>query len=1033
MNHLIEWQKSCVDEELIRLNVTALDGYAPSEYLLYSDALPRRNDGRLSDRILKRYEHTEEGGWWCSGVDLLTGGDDLWGCFKPDSPRLSSDRHKPIKYEHPPQIPTGIFALRVPSHLWQSIADRYGVDIISQETDFWQWLSEHPSIPLCITEGAKKAGALLTAGYAAIALPGINNGYRTPRNERGDRIGKSHLIPQLEKLVASGREIYIAFDRDTKPNTIKAVDAAIRKMGYLLVQAGCPVKVITWNPELGKGVDDLIARNGRQVFDKAYQEALAFDTWKAQGLARLTQIPSIEVNCRYLPDLEIPQTAKLIGIKSPKGTGKTKFLEQIVASARKRGQWILVIGHRIRLVEELCQRFGLQYITEVRDSIGEQVLGYGLCIDSLHPNSQAKFNAINWSNGIVIIDEVEQVLWHGLNSDTCRNNRVAILKSLKILMQNVLGGEGQVYVADADLSDISLDYLMSLAGLSLEPFIVKNDWKPGEKEAWNVYNYSESNPKVLIRNLVKHIKEGGKPFVCLSAQKLTSQWGTRTLESYLKKQFPQANILRIDSESLAEPTHPAYNCINHLDRVLSNYDIVLASPSIETGVSIDLKGHFTSVWSIAQGIQTATSVCQALGRIRENIPRHIWVASYGFNQIGNGSTSIPALLTSGHRLTELNIRLLQQSDFDAIDDIDIVFQAESLLCWAKMAVLVNASMINYRDSVRALLAEEGHCIQVGRDAIYRVITKVESTENKANSKNQNLYSLAEAWERVKSQNQLTEAINEVREQNYQAECNAIAQADNLDEEQYRSLKKRLVKTISERRSLRKYDLKTRYGLPITPQLVALDDDNWYQKLRSHYFLTIGRSYLADRDAIVAKQLIDRGHGSLFVPDFNGSQLGTIIGTMEVLGIPILLADSSRELRNTDSDLQQLANIAMNNRTEIKTVMGIGIAKNASPIVIIRRFLEEIGYGLTSICCEGTRQKRIRVYRVAVPNDGREEVFMQWLLKDERYPGSSEPWLDDGFIANYYRNRLCHSPPSNRSPETPNNNNYIQLSLDLSTI
>jgi Domain of unknown function (DUF3854) len=1027
MNHLIEWQKSCVDEQLISLNVTVLDGSAPSEYLLYSDALPRRNDGRLSDRILKRYEHTEDGGWWCSGVDLLTGGDDLWGCFKPDRPRLSGDRHKPIKYEHPPQIPTGIFALKVPLHLWQNIADRAGLDIISQDTEFWQWLIEHPSIPLCITEGAKKAGALLTAGYAAIALPGVNNGYRTPRNERGDRIGKSHLIPQLEKLVASGREIYIAFDRDTKPNTIKAVDAAIAKMGYLLTQAGCSVKVINWNPELGKGVDDLIARNGRQVFDKAYQIALPFDTWKAQRLATLTHTPNIEVNCRYLPDLEIPHTTKLIGIKSPKGTGKTKFLENIVARAREKGQWVLVIGHRIRLVEELCQRFGLQYITEVRDSLQEQVAGYGLCIDSLHPNSQAKFNALNWSNGIVIIDEVEQVLWHGLNSDTCRNNRVTILKSLKTLIQNVVSGEGQVYVADADLSDISLDYLMTLAGLSLEPFIVKNDWKPGEQEAWNVYEYPESNPKVLVRNLVKHIKEGGKPFVCLSAQKLTSQWGTRTLESYLKKQFPQANILRIDSESLAEPTHPAYNCMNNLDRVLSNYDIVLASPSIETGVSIDLKGHFTSVWSIAQGIQTATSVCQALGRIRENIPRHIWVASYGFNQIGNGSTSIPALLTSGHRLTELNIRLLQQSDFDALDDIDTGFQAESLLCWAKMAVRVNASMINYRDYVRALLIEEGQNFKVGTDAIYRVCTKVGSKEH------QNVYSLSEAWERVKSQNQLTDAINEVREQNYQAECNAIAQADDLDEEQYRSLKKRLVKTTPQRRSLRKYELKNRYGLPITSQLVALDDDNWHQKLRLHYFLTIGRSYLADRDAIVAKKLIDRGHGSLFFPDFNGSQLGTIIGTMEVLGIPILLADSSRELRNTDSDLQQLAKIATNNRTEIKTVMGIGIAKNASPIVIVRRFLEEIGYGLTNICCEGNRQKRIRVYRVVVPNDGRQEVFKQWLLKDDKYPGSSEPWLEDSFIANYYRNRLCHCPPSNNFPETSNNSNYIQLSLDLDTM
>ena len=178
MNHLIEWEKSCVDDQLTRLNVTALEGVCPSEYLLYSDALPRRNDGRVSNHILKRYAHTEQGGWWCSGIDLLTGEDDLWGCFKPCHPRHSADQRKLIKYEHPPKTPTGIFALRVPLHIWQRIAARYDLKILPQDIDqnqpdlgFWQWLVNHPCIPLCITEGAKKAGALLTAGYAAIAIP----------------------------------------------------------------------------------------------------------------------------------------------------------------------------------------------------------------------------------------------------------------------------------------------------------------------------------------------------------------------------------------------------------------------------------------------------------------------------------------------------------------------------------------------------------------------------------------------------------------------------------------------------------------------------------------------------------------------------------------------------------------------------------------------------------------------------------------------------------------------------------------------
>ena len=706
-NYLSEWQESCVDEALIHLNVLPLAGSSPSDYLLYSDALPRRNDGRLSQAVLNRYEHTADGGWWCSGIDLLTGENDLWGCFKPSHPRLSSDREKPIKYEHPPKTATGLFALRVPNHLWERIAHRWRVDVPtlsasqnSEDNGFWQWLIENPQVPLLITEGAKKAGALLTAGYAAIALPGIHNGYRTPKNSQGKRIGKSHLIPQLEKLAVSGREIAIVFDQDSKSSTVKAVNSAIRRTGYLLSDAGCLVKVVSWDGQLGKGVDDLIAKQGEKLFHDAYERAVSLDIWKAKELTQLTYAASIKLNCRYLPQLSLAPTAQVIGIKSAKGTGKTQALQQVVRETLSQQRPVIVIGHRVKLVEELCRRFGLPYVTEWREeSSSRPFQGYGLCVDSLHGASQAKFNPVEWSDATVIIDEAEQVIWHTLNSETCRNHRVAILSTLKRLMQTVLSNGGRVFLADADLSNISLDYVISLGSLPLDPFIIENVWKPDEKTAYSVYTYNQNTPKILIKHLMTHIHQGGKPFISLSAQKLSSRWGTQTLESYLKNQFPQKNILRIDSESLADPNHPAYRCVNQLDEVLKRYDIVLASPAIETGVSIDIKDHFTSVWCIAQGVQSATSVCQALGRVRQNIPRYLWSAVYGFNQVGNGSTSIPALLTSGHRLTELNIRLLQQSDFRAIEDLDTGFQAESLLCWAKMAVRINAAMIHYRESI----------------------------------------------------------------------------------------------------------------------------------------------------------------------------------------------------------------------------------------------------------------------------------------------------------------------------------------------
>ena len=997
MDHLGEWRASGVDEELTQLNVVSLQGDSAAEYLLYSNSIPRRNDGRVSEGFLQRYAHTNAGGWWCSGIDVLSGEEDIWGCFKPDLPR--NDRSKTIKYEHPPKTATGLFALKVPLKLWFKIANRAGITIAEEQIDrssadlgFWQWAIAHPEVPLCLTEGAKKAGALLSAGYAAIALPGINNGYRTPKNEYGKRIGRSHLIPQLAKLATPGRKIHLVFDRDDKPKTIKAVNAAIKKTGYLLQKAGCQVMVVAWDSSLGKGVDDLIAERGQDCFDRAYQDALDLETWKAKAWTQLTYATKIQVHSRYLPELNIPDNTKLVGIKSPKGTGKTVALTKVVTEAIAKGAKILVIGHRVQLVKELCRRFDINYVSEQSDR--QQIdNGYGLCIDSLHSYSQARFNPDDWSNSLVIIDEVEQVLWHALNSSTCKDRRVEILKSFKALMQNVLAG-GQVYVADADLSDITLDYLVSLSGLEIEPYIVQNTWNC-DRQSWQAYSYTGKTPQKLVGNLETHIEQGGKPLICLSAQKLTSKWGTQTLETYLQQKFPTHKILRIDSESLADPQHPAYGCISNLEKVLVQYDVVLASPSIETGISIEIENHFTSVWAIAQGVQAENTVRQTLSRLRHNVPRHLWCAKYSFNKIGNGSTSIPALLSSNQRFTQLNIRLLQQSDFTYLDDLDTGFQAESLLCWAKMAVRFNAGAANYRSSILAGLKAEGHQI-------------IDAAE----------YRPSEIATKPQSDLTLVAAITEISTQNYLSECGEIACAPKLEEREYNALKKKAIKSLSDRRQLRKYELQKRYHLPITPELVSLDDEGWYQKIRLHYFLTVGRSYLADRDTQVAQKLIERGDGSLFLPDFNSSQLGAIVGTLEILGIPVLLGAEKRELRNTDTDLQSLAAIAHRNRREIKTILNLGIAKNYSPITIVSRLLNKIGCKIGYLRNESLNKKRVRVYQILNPQDERERVFEYWLSTDRQRPGNSLFWTEE-------RQHYAIEPTLSKADR-----NFLQLSLNF---
>ncbi|MEO1341129.1 MAG: plasmid replication protein, CyRepA1 family, partial [Cyanobacteria bacterium J06635_13] len=686
--------------------------------------------------------------------------------------------------------------------------------------------------------------------------------------------------------------------------------------------------------------------------------------------------------------IAIPDTAKLIGLKSPKGSGKTYLLEQIVDRAIKEGKWVLLLTHRIQLGEALCQRVGLPYLSEIKTVEYGTTLGYGLCIDSLHPNSGAKFNADNWDDGIVIIDEAEQVIWHMLNSATCANERVEILAQFKTLIQNNLSGDGQVYLADADLSDVAIDYIRSLAGFHVDPFVVVNDWQPPIEQRWTIHNYEDKNSARLVRDLVNHIEAGGRPFISCSAQKLKSKWGTQNLESYLQQKFPNKKILRIYSETVADPSHPAYGCIAHLNEILPNYDLAIASPSIETGVSIEcertdrchsevpltfqllLQGiktnlgkiksvpHFDSVWAIAQGVQTVDSIRQALARIRASVPRYLWAAKRGFNKcmVGNGATVKKALIASTKNKASKNIRYLQLADTSLSDlDLDTNFQPESLNTWAKRGCYINLTMQNYRSSIVEGLIAEGHEVTAPPELKTEVLNCVTEVETQ---------------------------LKHVAKTKYQADCAHVADAPIPTDAQYQKLKDKRAKTKSERWVERKGNLVRRYGsdVSITPELVAKDDEGWYGKILSHYYLTVGRQHLIGRDLKQLRAIACHTKNRLWLPDFNRSLLSTSLRLLETLIIDLL--KPGVEYRGSDPNLQLIAELAHANKRELKTFLGLTIVESDTPIKIAQKLLSLLGLKLTYIGRLGSREQRERVYVFESPSDGREDILASWLQRDE---------------------------------------------------
>lgn len=968
--HLAELLKSKIDPDIARLNFSSTDGPEIYDYLCYSPKLERLNTGRLASKWLNRYSHCERGGWWCSGLDTLNNWEPMaWGCFKPDSPK--EDYQKPgksIKYEHPSKTETRAFFLKVPLSIWEKTAERYNLalpeDIVATPDGgalgFWAWVVNNPEVPIIITEGAKKAASLLSIGCPAIALPGIYGGYRS-KDAEGNKIDP-YLIPDLKEIAPSERPIYICFDHDTKQQTVRNVNIATNQLGRLLEAEGCDVKVISL-PGPEKGVDDFIQAQGVDAFFKVYESALALSTWWTDLFRRLTYESDVVVSTKYLGDVAVPNDEKLVVFKAPKGSGKTEVIARLCEEAYQKGQSVIVLTYREQLGRELARRFKLPYKSELRETPEGMLYGFSLCVDSAHPKSEVGFSGSSWTNALVIIDECESVVWHTLNSATCTKNRLSILAELQALFTGALssGSGGRVVLADADLSNLTVNFVKGLAGQpDLKPWVIRSDYKPDTAPVL----FSYETPVDLYSTLESAIAEGGKHIIFTTGQQVTSKWGSQNLGKILCEKFPTSRILRIDKDTVADPGHPAYGCIDNLNAVLPHWDVVIASPVIESGVSIDLRNHFAAVWGFFSGVVPPDNVRQTLARVRDtSVPRHIWMSGRGLpaSFVGNGAT-FPAALRNGElKKSKANFTFLLEAGTTVDADGTVESNPIALDAWLKMASRINAGFHFYPATILADLKAEGYrCTELdsllsGKVAKFTI-----------------------------------EELNESREELKKSEAEKIVEADPPNSEtEYKKLKSQKTKTPEQRRSQVNYEIQQRYITPPTVDVVLKDWDGWYPQLQLHYYLTVGNRYLSDRDGKRFEAISQDGRS--WIPDTNRTLLSSKIKALKDLEIEKLFVPGI-DWTQDSPEIKEVAQKALACAEDIKLFLGVRVTSKNKPMAIVQEILEQaIGFRLfkppkeetqfveKGIDSKGKRQ-RSQIYNFVFPND-RGEVFDRWLLRD----------------------------------------------------
>lgn len=1056
-----EWKASGISPTMILANLVPF-GLGDGEKL-YPWMVP--NPSRVTDRVqpdaqwrgLRRYGKNweEGGGWFCQSLDPLTGGlatlkekDSVdketgetvkgevlgsgWGCLKPSIRRTRQDPNtgkiKSQKYEHPVGCEARIFFLDVPVTDWMKICDRHELPYPDFEvTHFWEWVRQN-NIEVWVTEGAKKAAALLSEGKVAVAVSGVTMGFRRTTEGLGYRL-HDDFLPLLEKA----REFVLCFDYDDpiqKPDTYRNVNLAAKRTGDLLASHGATV-CIARLPGKEKGIDDFLVARKSQGFKQLEENLIPLESYKQllnfDNFFKLSNPDEIYSSRRLLP-INRNDDDKITGIKSAKDTGKTHQLVKLVKEHIAKGGKVIVATHRIPLTTALCSRFDIMHISTVAKAYddGQPIEQYGLCVDSLHQAASVPF-VREWfaedANVLLIVDEAEQVLHHLLfSSTTVKNHRAEVLQNVAYLAKSAVRSKfGGILLADADLTDCSVDFFRDACGVpNVKTKIILNEYKPCDGRKAYLYP-SEAALFLALKKTLAECRDrkaqGIKQraiAIYTQAQKKRSEMSAFNLEKELKKCFPELRYLIADqrttrtknseavgfasdpdaffskfsdrSQNFQLPEESPYRGLNpvawlalqrrlgsysqlgkylkagigevfgayeqvslfqqeqdklnaeyekklkELNKILAEkekqrqeeskgqepFDVVIFTPVIETGVSIDTSGYFWKQFGVVLGVNAPSSARQGIARVREGCNRHLYVTDYGLQYVGNRY-----LTWKSGVLKNLSKRLRQILTLTNFDGTDLSKDEKAagydasvaaLQLYGKFGARTNYESANYRECFVYGLESEG----------YEIIETEELPDE-----------LRKATKRLLKAN---------KEESYSEEVsNIVKQPRFASENDYQRSKAIELKTQDQQLREQKYEVEQRFGgFDCTEELVIADDDGYHRKLRNFYYLSgHGEEGLARDRRHLEFQGKQSQDAALYAPDFVKGTSALAWKLLEELGVRELLGERGENVFLQSSRFEEYEKVRKD-KQRLKRAIKTSQEKENSRKEKLKRLREQMG-------------------------------------------------------------------------------------------
>jgi hypothetical protein len=615
-----------------------------------------------------------------------------------------------------------------------------------------------------ITEGEFKAHiAAQYLSYPVISTPGIQS-WKT-----------AGVVEAAVELAGQGGRVVVYYDMEAN----KATDRARLALAESLSGAGLKVELAEWTTTC-KGIDDLLMAGGTFTTSHYFH-----------GLAgiKIDQVTSD----RFSSDISLSK--KITLIKSPKGSGKTESIARFISGLPGNAS-VMSIGHRVALLGEQSRRWSLEFYQDFK---GVKIDRKGLtesnrlaiCLDSLiHLNTAT-------GRTYIILDEVEQVLRH-LTGSTIRENRRGVLAMFEALIQRA----EHVIALDADLGGITYHYFERLVGAANIEVLV------------NEFNHEKAIPMVQYNHqsqitfaLLEKLKAGVKCYVPTNNKREAQK-----LERIIEKEFPELKVLCVHQDNSANPA--IRQVIANLNLYATNYDVLIASPTLGTGIDINVK-HFTETFLLGTHNSTNHSdLLQHMARNRQPDLIHAWVAP--------GERSEPTEPAYWEQACIDNYRQTGQFikyDLETGKRVANPFDISYLKLWSSIQAAEKASHNRLAANFYEQAGREGYQVRPVAEPAINIFDALDVVES----------DLAETGKKRAAAGQELKEEHEER----------ILRAKDISDKEAAELGAKAYLPKTEKAKLEKWQLHNFYNLPVDANLIKIDKSGRVRPRLTAYMMYAG--------------------------------------------------------------------------------------------------------------------------------------------------------------------------------------------------